>query len=475
MTEPKDFSSTPSTQNDQNKSFSKLADQEQEQINELITKLQAFTFKGSEIASLIDSVMSTDLKKQHSGLVGLKKFLSQPQGSPIEEVLDSGVVPRLLEIMEDSIEPQIQLDAAWCLVTLCSGTPEQTQQVVDCGMIPIFLSALDSAGFKVTQQILWGLGKIAESSAAFRDLIIKEGGVEIIVNVVEDALTLGSKRNGAWALSNLCKGKPAPPFGSISGALPAFCNLLKNENHQEILTYAAWGLFYSSGRKEGIEMILQSDVISAIVGFLSSPILSIVTPCLKIVGNIIAGTDKQTSMVLKEKDFLPGLLNLTSHESKAIRKEAFWIASNLTSGTPAQVESIMGNPAFVERIIDAAKNDADEIRREAVYALTNSTRAGTSAQIKRLLTYGVFQCLIEVLGEVEDAKILLEVLDSIEDCIKWGKVLNLVDEKGQSKFLLEFENHGGSAKIEQLQKHPNKEVHKRACVIIETYLDNFFQ
>ncbi len=256
-----------------------------------------------------------------------------------------------------------------------------------------------------------------------------------------------------------------------SRAVPIFCKFLKSENDTEILTDAAWGLLWNSEGYEEIEAIINNGVIPVIVKLLSNPILSILIPCLRLVGTIASGTDEQTSVILKEKDFLPALLKLSTHAKKMIRKEVFWTISNITAGEPVQFEGIMGNPAFVERLINAAKNDVEEVKKEAIYALSDSTSAGTPAQIIRLLNNGVFKCLIELLGEVFDVKMLNTVLEGIENCLKWGKQFNLVNEDGANRFAVELEEQGGLEKIENLQQHESSEVYEHAVRILETYFE----
>lgn len=63
------------------------------------------------------------------------------------------------------------------------------------------------------EQAIWALGNLAGDNVNIRNLIIQRGAVEPISAIVM-ATPPGSSfcRNSAWALTNLCRGRPGPPF-----------------------------------------------------------------------------------------------------------------------------------------------------------------------------------------------------------------------------------------------------------------------
>ena len=62
-----------------------------------------------------------------------------------------------------------------------------------------------------------------------------------------------------------------------------------------------------------------------------------VIPALRVVGNIVSGTDKQTQAVI-DADALPILKFLIFCEgTESIRREACWALSNITAGPEKQV------------------------------------------------------------------------------------------------------------------------------------------
>lgn len=60
--------------------------------------------------------------------------------------------------------------------------------------------------------------------------------------------------------------------------------------------------------------------------------VALAIPCLRTVGNIVAGDDSQTQLAI-EANLIPILGKLLGHVKKTVRKEACWVLSNITAGT----------------------------------------------------------------------------------------------------------------------------------------------
>jgi importin subunit alpha-1 len=64
------------------------------------------------------------------------------------------MVPRLIQFMQDSSEPHLQLEAAWALTNVASGTTHQTQTIIDKGGINCFIGLLRSNRMILAEQVI---------------------------------------------------------------------------------------------------------------------------------------------------------------------------------------------------------------------------------------------------------------------------------------------------------------------------------
>ncbi|XP_021724050.1 importin subunit alpha-like isoform X2 [Chenopodium quinoa] len=80
---------------------------------------------------MVAGVCSDDGAAHLEATTHFRKLLSIERNPPIEEVVQSGVVPRLVEFLGRDDYPQLQFEAAWALTNIASGTSENTKVVID--------------------------------------------------------------------------------------------------------------------------------------------------------------------------------------------------------------------------------------------------------------------------------------------------------------------------------------------------------
>lgn len=150
---------------------------------------------------------------------------------------------------------------------MASGKADHVQVLIDKGTIPILVELLRSPVIEVVEQAIWGLGNIAGDSHKVRDIVINAGAVGPIADIL-DRIPPGSSfvRNASWTLSNLCRGRPGPPFNKVVRAIPTLAKVLIENDVEDILIDVCWAISYlSDGGEDRIPVIMQTGVMPRLV------------------------------------------------------------------------------------------------------------------------------------------------------------------------------------------------------------------
>mmetsp|Transcript_110251 Transcript_110251/g.311026 ORF Transcript_110251/g.311026 Transcript_110251/m.311026 type:complete len:538 (-) Transcript_110251:183-1796(-) len=427
---------------------------------------QAASSTISNLPELTQMLASADPQAQFNATQQFRKILSVENNPPIQEVIQSGVVPQIVQFLKEVSKPDLQFEAAWVLTNIASGSADQTKVVVDQGALPVLVNLLQSTNDDVREQAVWALGNIAGDSPNFRDLVLQSGGLVPIMTVLRESEKTSMMRNATWTLSNLCRGKPPPPLEWVSPALGILSQLIQSTDC-EILTDACWALSYlSDGTNDRIGAVIGANICPRIVELLGHTSPLVQTPALRVMGNIATGDDVQTQALL-HCGALPALTTLLSHTKKTIRKETCWTISNITAGNREQIQAVADCGLFPP-VINLLQTADFDIKKEAAWAISNAMAGGSPQQIEFLVGCGCVKPLADLLS-VTDTKIVGVALDALENILKAGKLSQ--EEKGlpDNPCCALIEQADGLQKIEALQEDPNEEIYWKAMRLLENY------
>ncbi|CAO2184667.1 unnamed protein product [Urochloa humidicola] len=376
--------------------------------------------------SVLQGLGSDDTAVQLEAMREVNKVLSVEQDlPPIKKVVGSGVVPFIVKLLDRECCPQLQFEAAWALSKIVSlGTSNNAKMVVDLGAVPILVKLLSSPTEDVRQQAVQALGSIALKSEVCRDKVLEHGAVVPLLqllNVANPRLSL------LRAISNLCRGSPAPNFEHVKPTIPVLLQLIHSQD-VAVISEACWALSYLSDcTADKIASVIDNEItFPRLTEFLNnyhSP--SVLIPVLRVIGNIGALSSVQTQ---------------------------------------AMIDGNMIGPLV--RLMQTAEFN---VRKEAARAISNAASSGTCDQIKYLVSEGCIKAFCHLLG-CDGSSILMVCLEGLGNILKIGEAEKSSGASSDNMYALMIED-ADLQKIEDLQDHEDISVYEMAINLIEGYFE----
>jgi len=457
----------------------------------------------------------------------IRELLSFHHSAPIAQVVDSGVVSRIIQFLRWTDCPELQFEAMWVLTNIASSDrPEFTAKVVRDGAIPAIVEILEAPSYRLLEQAVWALGNIAGDCIELRNLVMSEGAVRRMKALCKkpfDASMCSSNpsssesdpldgkaewvsmlRNLSWSISNLCRfgaSRSEKAHGQWPLDLVECLAALLRQN--EVLRFdeedgsadglganIGWSCTYLTNDFSSepdtvplLDAMNKLKVTEAMIGLLGSANPFTVHSSLRAIGNVLTGNDRYTAHCI-DCGVLQRLYALTqqfyaqnvNHEKL---KEICWAISNVTAGPSAQIVRVI-EAKFVPVLIDILKGSRNVIASEALWAVSNATASADDRVVGHLVEHGLIEGLCQFLknkfGAVSyhrsSEKLLIATLECIEHILS-SKAAVGDGNAPYSSYSDRFEEFGGVDFLEYLQSEDavSRQIYEFAVRLIRNHFD----
>jgi len=248
-------------------------------------------------------------------------------------VLDAGVLPLMLEILNNSSNISILRQAVWAISNLLRGKPPPSLEQVAPACGPLVRILADEKDTEVLSDTCWGLSYLTDGPNERIDVLLKqEGACEHLVRIMREGGAL-MQAPALRCVGNVC-----------------------------------------SGSEEQTDEALRCGGLTALEAMLQHSKRSIRKEAVWSISNVLAGTVPQIQSVL-DHSLLPKVLHLGQEGDLEIQKEVVFCLTNIVDGgTPAQVWSLVDKTAF--EFLTSAIVDATPLAKRAMNAILGIMRKG---------------------------------------------------------------------------------------------------
>eukprot|EP01087_Luapelamoeba_hula_P010412 TRINITY_DN2757_c0_g1_i1.p1 TRINITY_DN2757_c0_g1~~TRINITY_DN2757_c0_g1_i1.p1 ORF type:complete len:571 (-),score=119.97 TRINITY_DN2757_c0_g1_i1:229-1941(-) len=164
-------------------------------------------------------------------------YLSDGENDKVGAVIESGVVPRLTELLMHS-SFAIKTPALRTIGNLVTGDDSQTQAVLDCNILIPFLALMNSSKKSIKKETCWAISNITAGSKHQIQAIIDADLMPSLIRLLLDG-EFDVKKEACWAVTNATSGgtESQIAFMVAKGVVRPLCKLLKMSD-VKVLTVA---------------------------------------------------------------------------------------------------------------------------------------------------------------------------------------------------------------------------------------------
>ncbi|CAM8914733.1 hypothetical protein QQ045_033116 [Rhodiola kirilowii] len=280
----------------------------------------------------------------------LSNFCRGKPQPPFEQVKPA--LPALERLVHSNDE-EVLTDACWALSYLSDGTNDKIQSVIESGVVPRLIEVLRHQAPTVLIPALRTIGNLVTGDDVQTQFVIDHQALGCLLPLLIGNYKKSIKKEACWTVSNITAGNKDQIQAVIeAGIFGPLIGLLTNAEF-EIKKEAAWAISNatSGGSFEQIRFLVNQGCIKPLCDLLICPDARIVTVCLEGLENIlkVGEADKKQgstggvnlyAQMIDDAEGLDKIENLQSHDNTEIYEksvkilETYWVDEDEDEATP---------------------------------------------------------------------------------------------------------------------------------------------
>ncbi|KAL5580371.1 hypothetical protein UlMin_012813 [Ulmus minor] len=262
----------------------------------------------------------------------LSNFCRGKPATPFEQVKPALPVLQQLIFLNDE---EVLTDACWALSYLSDGPNDKIQAVIDSGVCPRLVELLTHPSPTVLVPALRTVGNIVTGDDAQTQFVIENQVLPCLFQLLSQNHKKSIKKEACWTISNITAGNKAQIQAVIdANIILPLIHLLQHAEF-DIKKEAAWAISNatSGGSHEQIKLLVDQGCIKPLCDLLICPDPRIIAVCLEGLENIlkVGEADKEMGLngginlcaqVIDDSEGLEKIESLQSHDNNEIYEKA---------------------------------------------------------------------------------------------------------------------------------------------------------
>ncbi|KAH7725808.1 Armadillo/beta-catenin-like repeat family protein [Aphelenchoides avenae] len=376
--------------------------------------LHATLPKSSECATFLALLKtSNSMESQIAASYYFRKRMTAKH-EPLGELADE-LTSELIDCLTRWGSQEVQLNAAWALTNMACHSMEDTHRIVRLGGVEELATLAKNSFGEPQDQAIWALGNIAADCASCRNRLRSPETFDCLVGFLSRPDFCAPRRRATltWCIVNILRNG----VSSISNlallrvvkAMHASLSIYKDEN---LLCDAVWSIAFAidgiedNGRR--IDVVLAEEGLAQkLVALLRHEKRSVCSGALRAVGNIITGTDLQTTAMLNF-GVLTELQPLLKSEHSQTVRETLWVLGNIAAGPEEHVERIFILPYIGATLMNACRDESVRVRKEAYWLVVNALTNASEKLLDQMIGGGLIAVPEEILVKCPEDEALVQ-------------------------------------------------------------------